>query len=357
MKKTWVRQRKGLKGWWVSWYEGSKRKTKAFPNKVLADHFQQIKYVQLNSDVYTSAVNADWPQMLEEYEQNKRVAGLKPNSIHEALLTLRHFERIIGPCSAKQITQAILDRFILVRSEEKVTRSKDKKAPGKQITRYTLNKDIRNLRAFLNWATKHRYVNNNLTVTQVKTDYIPVVSLNSEQIKGLLSAASVYPGWYIRVLLALTTGLRRSDIETLCIGDLHFDRNAITTHSRKTGKGMGERPMPESVMTELANYVATLPEGHTGLFTDTFTSQKWDRIRDAAGLPGLHFHDLRKTFASALAQRGVSTAVTQRLLEHATARLTNDIYTNVDPVLRTAVNCLPVKDWLYLLMPQAPGPE
>ncbi|MCK4886497.1 MAG: tyrosine-type recombinase/integrase [Planctomycetes bacterium] len=31
---------------------------------------------------------------------------------------------------------------------------------------------------------------------------------------------------------------------------------------------------------------------------------------------GFQFHDLRKTFGSLLAQNGVSTAVTQKLLEH-----------------------------------------
>ena len=62
--------------------------------------------------------------------------------------------------------------------------------------------------------------------------------------------------------------------------------------------------------------------------------------------PSLKFHDLRKTFASLLAQRGVSTAVTQRLLEHSSPQVTNDIYTNVDPVLRQAVNLLPVAEWV-----------
>ncbi|MCU0915049.1 MAG: tyrosine-type recombinase/integrase [Planctomycetes bacterium] len=63
-------------------------------------------------------------------------------------------------------------------------------------------------------------------------------------------------------------------------------------------------------------------------------------------MPGLRFHDLRKTFASLLAQRGVSTAVTLRLLEHSSPQLTNDVYTNVDPVLWQAINQLPVVDWL-----------
>jgi integrase len=62
--------------------------------------------------------------------------------------------------------------------------------------------------------------------------------------------------------------------------------------------------------------------------------------------PELTFHDLRETFASLLAQKSVSTAVTQRLLEHSSPQLTNAVYTNVDPVLRQAVNQLPVADWL-----------
>jgi hypothetical protein len=35
-----------------------------------------------------------------------------------------------------------------------------------------------------------------------------------------------------------------------------------------------------------------------------------------------------------LAQNGVSTAVTQKLLEHSSPDLTNKVYMNVDPVLR-----------------------
>ena len=109
---------------------------------------------------------------------------------------------------------------------------------------------------------------------------------------------------------------------------------------------MPERPVPAQVMTELSNYIATFPDGQERLFIDQFTSKKWNRVRETFGMPNLKFHDLRKTFASLLAQRGVSTAVTQRLLEHSSPRLTNEVYTNVDPALREAVNLLPVADWV-----------
>ena len=109
---------------------------------------------------------------------------------------------------------------------------------------------------------------------------------------------------------------------------------------------MPERPIPEPMMTELSNYVATLPEGQELLFPDKFSAKRWEKVRRAIGLTKLQFQDLRKTFASLLAQKGVSTAVTQRLLEHSSPHLTNDVYTNVDPVLRQAISLLPVSDWL-----------
>jgi integrase len=58
------------------------------------------------------------------------------------------------------------------------------------------------------------------------------------------------------------------------------------------------------------------------------------------------FHDLRKNFGSVLAQKGISTAVIEKLLEHSSPDLTNKVYTNIDPVLRHAVKQIPVGDWL-----------
>jgi len=332
MKKPWVYRRKSIKGWWIGWYESGKRKAKAFPTKSLAEHFRHIKYTQLNSDVFTSIVNSGWREMVEEYRRVKQVEGLKEASVYEALLTLGHFERLVAPNSSRGITQNTLDQFILDR--------------GQEVSRNTLNKDIRNLTAFLNWATRNRFVATGLEIKKVRVDQKPVTALSPEQVCNLLMTISKYPTLRLRVLLAVTTGLRRGDIEAICVGDIHFDRNTIATRNRKAGKAMPERPIPEEMMTELSNYVATLPDGQKRLFIDKFSAKRWQKIRKAVGLPNLKFHDLRKTFASLLAQRGVSTAVTQRLLEHSSPQLTNDVYTNVDPVLRQAISLLPVEDWL-----------
>ena len=185
-----------------------------------------------------------------------------------------------------------------------------------------------------------------LELKKVKVPQKPVVALSVLQVRDLLATASKYPTLRLRVLLAVTTGLRRGDIETIRVGDIHFDRNTIATRNRKAGKAMPERPVPEAIMTELSNHVAGLSDGQERLFPDRFSPKKWDRVHEKIKFPGLTFPVLRKTFPSLLAQRGVSTAVTQRLLEHSSPQLTNDVYTNVDPVLRQAINLLPVAEWV-----------
>ena len=332
MKKVWLYKRKNINGWWVGWYESGKRKTKALPTRKLAEHYCQLKYSQLNSDVFTGIVTIGWKQMVDEYRESKKVQGVTEASLYEIALTLRHFEGLVGKCNSKQISQNSIDKFILQR--------------GSEVKRSTLNKDIRNLRTFINWCRKKRYVNSEIEIRELKEDERPVKSLNDAQVKKLMSVAKPYRSIKMRILLALGTGLRRGDIESLKIGDIDFANNYITTASKKTRKSMGSRPVSAPVIAELSKYVSGIDVGQEKLFSNNFNHKRWKKICEDAGLTDLKFHDLRKTFGSLLAQNGVSTAVTQKLLEHSSPNLTNKVYTNVDPVLRHAVNQLPVGDWL-----------
>jgi hypothetical protein len=76
MKKVWIYKRKNIKGWWVGWYESGRRKAKVLHSKELAEHYKHIKYTQLNSDVFTGIVAADWQQMIDEYREAKKVRGV-----------------------------------------------------------------------------------------------------------------------------------------------------------------------------------------------------------------------------------------------------------------------------------------
>ena len=332
MRKVWIYKRKNVRGWRIGWYESGKRKAKALPARALAEHYRQIKYAQLNSDVFTGTITVDWAQMMEEYTHYKKVKGDKQSTLYETALTMSHFERLIGKCNSRQITQNAIDKFILDR--------------GKEVERRTLNKDIRNLKTFVRWCRKNRYLNGEIELSLLKEDERPVKSLNTTQIRELLSAATPYPRLRMRILLALGTGLRRGDIDTWQVSDLDLEKSYVTTRSTKTRKSMGSRPLPVPIMTELKKYISGFDPKQEEIFNQPFSQYRWTQIREKLGLRDFRFHDLRRTFGSVLAQNGISTAVIQKLLEHSSPDLTNKVYTNVDPVLRHAIDTIPASDWL-----------
>jgi integrase len=180
----------------------------------------------------------------------------------------------------------------------------------------------------------------------LKEDERPVKSLSGTQIQEVLTASLPYPALRMRILLALGTGLRRGDIESWRVPELDFENCSVTTRSTKTRKSMGSRPVPVPIMAELKKYVSGLPPNQDIIFKRCFNKSRWDKVRQKVGLEDFKFHDLRKTFGSVLAQNGVSTVVIQRLLEHSSPDLTNKVYTNVDPVLRQAIDTMPASDWL-----------
>jgi hypothetical protein len=66
----------------------------------------------------------------KQFRKSKKVQGVTEGTLYEIALSLRNSERLVGKCSSKQITQNIIDKFILQR--------------GSEVKRPTLNKDIRN---------------------------------------------------------------------------------------------------------------------------------------------------------------------------------------------------------------------
>lgn len=340
MRKPWVYQRKNRPGWYVAWYNGAgKKRSKRCPNKSLADRFARRIEEQLNEDVYPGPIPAQWEELVAEYLEYKRdVRSLAPETLRSIQTTLGQFQKLHGPVLPSIFGQRLLNSFIahrLVTTQSKAT----------------VNKDMRNFRAFVRWSVKNRYMGRqaaNIEWLMQKEPKTRARALTKKQLTNLLIAAKHYQrygdAWHIRVLLALSSGLRRGDIERLRISDIDFESSTVSTFSQKTGKGMANRPLHPVAVAGLSGYLESIPEGRDNLFVDKFTSGKWGRIRKNAGLPALKFHDLRKTFGSFIAQAGFSTSVVQDLLEHATGKLTHDIYTDVRPVYRKAVESIPLPD-------------
>ncbi len=339
MKKVWTYKRKNRPGWYVGWYDDTGRRcSRQVDNKAVAEQFAlQIKH-RLNSDIYIRPIKKPFDEVVAEYiEYKKAVLSLASESIRSIKNTLKSLKKRIGPIDITKLNQRHINDFIS-------SRNAVVKSP-------TVNKDIRNFKSFIGWLIKNHYAGESakqIEFESLKEKQRPVNALSPSQVNDLLIAARKYQAygdsWFIRVLLAVSTGLRQGDIESLKFSDIDFERALINTFSQKTGKGMTNRPLHPNTLTALAAYLQTVPEGRDSLFVDKFTSGKWYRIRKRAGLPKLKFHDLRKTFASLIAQAGFSQSVTQNLLEHSTPNLTHKVYTDVQPVYRKAIDSLPIPD-------------
>ncbi len=332
MSKPWISKKNGR--YVVGWYEGGKRKSKTFSLKGPAELYKADIHVKLNAGLTASLVPVRWDYLKEQYEEAKRTAKCKETSIIEVLLTLRHFERLIGKPTSTHINQATLDKFKKLRGAE-------------DISDWTLNKDIANLKAFLRYFSEDRnHIRPGLKIDRVKAVVKPVRALDEDQIASLLQFLKrTSPAYYIRALLGLSTGLRISSIDRMKISEIHFDTGTIDTFSPKTGKWFMDRPIPKDVITELIRYYNTIPTGQAKLLPDVYRRKKWMKLTKEAGI-STTFHNLRKTFCSHLQRNNVGLAVAQQLLEHTSPDTTLNWYTDVSPAHKEAVDTLDIKSWL-----------
>jgi len=67
---------------------------------------------------------------------------------------------LASPYSSREVTQQALYQFILLRTNG--------------VKKETLNKNIKNMHAFLSWAEKNRYVVSDLRVKKVKVAQKPI---------------------------------------------------------------------------------------------------------------------------------------------------------------------------------------
>ena len=332
MSKPWISKKNGR--YVVGWYEAGKRKSKTFTLKATAELYKADIQIKLNAGLTASLVTVRWDYLKEQYEEAKRTAKCKETSIVEVLLTLSHFERLIGKPNSTQISQAVLDNFKKHRGNE-------------NISDWTLNKDIANLKAFLRYFSEDRnHIRPGLKIEKVKAVIKPVRALDEDQIASLLQFLKrTSPTYYIRALLALSAGIDSSTIDRIEISEIHFDRDTIDTFRTKSGKWRMDRPLQKIVMHELANFLDTVPAGQVKLLADTYRRKKWLALTKGAGVKTT-FHNLRKTFGSLLQQKGVGLAVAQELLDHSSPETTRRWYTDVSPAHEKAVNTLDVNGWL-----------
>ena len=204
----------------------------------------------------------------------------------------------------------------------------------------TANDYLEGARCFFNWLVKlGRAVSNPLLLVEKaktkdgKADEVRAFS--DDEMLRLLAVAGERKAVY---LMAVHTGLRRSELAALKWGDLHLDALTpfvqVRASTTKNGKSAQMRLLPE-----LAAALGELKSN--GARDDELVFQGIPRIerfyrdlkkagialQDALGRKAV-FHSLRHTFGTNLARGGVASRVAMALMRHSDRRLTDKIYTD-----------------------------
>lgn len=283
---------------------------------------------KLNYEPWQGTKTIGFTDARDLYLASKSSEGLAVNSLTEIKYTIRQFIRIIEPTNSREITTTNIETF---RIKRKSIRRRGKIAPE------TINKDLRNLRAFHNWLVENHYAYAGTKFKMLPTVKRRFIPPSERQIHDLFGLAQSTPPLHARMALAMLTGLRRGAIEKLSLNTtdaehIDIENSRIVTVEQKTHTQMVKYLGP-NVLRIIIAYIETLPTGSRKLFIEPWDGKmrfRWQKVRKLAGLPKLKFHNLRNLSLSILADKGESAATLQRHVGHKSYK-TTDGYIGVSP--------------------------
>jgi integrase len=151
--------------------------------------------------------------------------------------------------------------------------------------------------------------------------------LNDEERVRLLDACheSSWDKMYLLVLLAITTGMRKSELVNLHWTDINFDKGLATLDTTKNGDAR-INPIPNIALDELKKFRQI---GKGLIFFSPKNTEKpfdfrkqWYSSLKKADITGFRFHDLRHTAASYLVMAGATLHEAGQILGHKSEQTT-----------------------------------
>lgn len=200
------------------------------------------------------------------------------------------------------------------------------KAKSKPLAAATVNRYQAALSSVLTWTVRSRIAprgwQNPCRVVALRAERNEIVRFLSDTERNSLLAACRASSWtmlYPLVLLALTTGARRGELEALAWGDIDLERAEASVRRSKNGDKKilplvpavvealrpHERPRSELV------FASTRRPDRAFNFTPA-----WQAALKEAGVKAFRFHDLRHSCASYLAQAGAPLLQIAEVLGH-----------------------------------------
>lgn len=238
------------------------------------------------------------------------------------------------------------------RSTKPAFREKATTGDAKRARKSTANRILTVLKAILNKAFRDGLVSDDTEWRRVKpfenADEPVTRFLTEAESTRLVNACT--PDFRPLVKAALFTGCRYGELTRLLTKDVNLDTGMIyVSPEAKSGKGRHVPLHADGLDFFRTCLVNKTGKDHVFLRSDGAPWGKNHHVRllkaacvQARVEPAVGFHELRHTYASALAQMGVDLLSISKLLGHADTRITSRHYAHLcDNTLKAAVAKLP----------------
>jgi site-specific recombinase XerD len=321
----------------------------AFPSEVV----NEIRAIRSLKDCYLYGsiapflkpkreyVSVHFPGIYSSYRANRSGYGRSKESIAQYMRTAENFLDFVEGCGVtdcRNITSEMVDKFIVLQQ---------------CYTKHTVKMKLRTAKVFFRYLFEEGYVDTDFSyrvpnVTIFRKGHIPT-TLTSEQCEKLLNGIDrgnpIGLRDYAIILLALTLGLRDSDIRELRFDNFDWTNKKVSIVQEKTNHTL-DLPLPDHVIAAIAAY---LKNGRPQVKSPYIFLQHKAPYRQMQGLydvmgralasagislgrdksKGLHV--LRHSLASNLLEQGVPLSTISEILGQRDYRST-DIYLHTDIV-------------------------
>jgi integrase len=279
----------------------------AFESKVRAEAFEDRWFDRPKASKLT--VRGAW----EAYEPvSKRTKRSWRTDRCRAEPVLRH----LGSRRAESLTQKDVDRYREARFGE-VTRR------GVPPMIATVNREVAHLKRILSYAVECGDLKANpLTrVGLLHEDNVRQVVVSEEEFARLMAHAE--PELLALLVLAFDTGIRRREALALTWRQVNLQQGTILI---PPSDNKGHRPRTVFLTDRAREALKAMPRAISGhVFVNPATNKPWVDLRkmyrramDAAGLEGIWYTDLRRSFVTHARRRGVQESVVMAMSGHRT---------------------------------------
>ena len=309
--------------WYVSYYvEGRQCREKVGRQKDgiterMAKEALKSREGAIAQGRFDIAQTKTYPTFTKLIEQYLEWSKAHKKSYERDTTSVKHLRPFFGNRRINDINPWLIEKYKMRRKVE--IKAKYPEKAEKDVSFTSINRELSLLKHFYTMAIKWGKIDKN-PVKGIKTFKERSIEryLEEDEIAALLEACKGNKNRALKpiVITALNTGMRMREILYLRTTDLDFKNSIVNIEDTKNGE-RGKVPMNEYLRGVLKEHL----EGHDFkyVFCDS-EGRPFDNVRHSfdttlkkAGIENFRFHDLRHTFASQLALRGVDLYTIQRL--------------------------------------------